>query len=331
MAPGHPWGRRLPHAGPSVTESTQTGVTDPTQAGVVVGSGGGGYRVLLEDGAEVQAVLRGRLKREARVGDRVVIGDRVRVARAEAGAGEASWVVEEVEARESQIVRRGPTDRRPKVIAANVDRMLAVMAARDPEPRLDQLDRLLVIAESNDVPPVVVINKVDLPEAERFVEKVRGIYREAGYPVLAVSAESGEGLEELDRLLSQGTLALIGASGVGKSSLLNALAPELELRTGELSRKVRRGKHTTVSSRLIRLPSGGLVADTPGFGDVGVWGVAPEEVEGCFPEVRSRSGECRFRGCSHLAEPGCAVLEAVEAGEVARSRWESYAALRSPE
>jgi putative ribosome biogenesis GTPase RsgA len=235
---------------------------------MVTATGGGGYSVLLDEGEEVQAVLRGRLKLEARVGDRVVIGDRVLVVPVEAGAGEKGWAVERVEPRASQIVRRGPTDRRPKVIAANVDRMLAVVAARDPEPRLEQLDRLLVIAEANGIRPVIL------------------------------------------------------------SSLLNALAPELELRTGELSRKVRRGRHTTVRARLIRLPSGGLVADTPGFGDVGVWGVSADEAEGCFPEIAQRREGCRFRGCAHLTEPGCAVLAAVEAGEVPESRWGSYVALR---
>lgn len=296
--------------------------------GLVTTTGGGGYEVLLETGETVHAVLRGRLKRESRLGDRVVIGDRVAVARADAGGAEASWAVEEVEPRESQIVRRGPTDRRPKVIAANVDRMLAVVAARDPEPRLDQLDRLLVIAESNGIPPVVVVNKVDLPGGAEFAAKVGAIYRAVGYPVLAVSAVTGEGITALNAALSEGTSALIGASGVGKSSLLNTLAPELDLRIGELSRKVRRGRHTTVRSRLLRLPNGGLVADTPGFGDVGVWGVPPEEAEEHFPEIRGLVGQCRFRGCTHVTEPGCAIQDAVEHGSVARSRWESYVQLR---
>lgn len=306
---------------------TRQGEATGLVPGVVTATGGGGYDVLLRDGSQrdetVHASLRGRLKRDARVGDRVVIGDRVRMARVASG-DELSWVVEEVGPRDTQIVREGPTDRRPKVIAANVDRMLAVVAAVDPEPRMEQLDRLLVIAESNGIPPVVVVNKADLPGAAEVAERIRAIYEPLGYRVLSASAESGEGLEELRATLQTGTVALVGPSGVGKSSLLNALDPTLQLRTGELSRKVRRGRHTTVRARLIRVPGGGMVADTPGFGDVGVWGVDPAEVEAHFPEIRELSGECRFRGCRHMAEPGCAVREAVESGKVERSRYDSF-------
>jgi ribosome biogenesis GTPase len=296
--------------------------------GVVAASGGGGYEVRLEDGRTVHAVLRGRVKRQARVGDRVVIGDQVEVDRVEGSAGEGEWSIEAVLPRASVITRQGYSERRPKVIAANLDRMFAVVAARDPEPRLAQLDRLLVIAEANGIPATVLVNKVDLSRAREPLERIRALYEAIGYPVLAASAESGEGLEELREALSKGTSALIGASGVGKSSLLNALAPSLDLRVGELSRRVRRGRHTTVRSRLLELPFGGLVADTPGFGDVGVWGVPADEVEDCFPEIRALRDECRFRGCAHLSEPGCAVLEALHAGAIARSRWESYRALR---
>jgi ribosome biogenesis GTPase len=298
--------------------------------GIITASGGGGYEVLLEDDRAVHAVLRGRVKRESRIGDQIVIGDRVRLEEVESGRG-TDWVVAGVLPRDSTITRKGYSERRPKLIAANVDRMFAVVAAKDPEPRLAQLDRLLVIAEANRVAATVVVNKVDLPGAKEVADRIAALYSGIGYPILRVSAETGEGLEALEAALSGGISALIGASGVGKSSLLNALAPELELRTGALSRRVRRGRHTTVRSRLLRLPSGGLVADTPGFGDVGVWGLPPEEVEECFPEIRARLEACRFRGCTHLAEPGCAVLEAVESGAIARSRWESYAELRRPE
>ena len=138
-----------------------------------------------------------------------------------------------------------------------------------------------------------------------------------------VSAKSGEGHEPLRAELCSGTSALIGPSGVGKSSLLNALDPGLALRTGELSAKTRTGRHTTVSSRLLELGCGGLVADTPGFGDVAIWGVAAEELAGCFPEL-SRAEPCRFRGCAHMQEPDCGVREAVEAGRIPEARYRSY-------
>ncbi|MDT8341772.1 MAG: ribosome small subunit-dependent GTPase A [Longimicrobiales bacterium] len=298
---------------------------------MVTASGGGGYDVRLDDGATVHAVLRGRLKQEARTGDRVVIGDRVRVRPAEASAppdGPEGWVVEAIEPRRTQIVRRSVRERRPKVVAANVDRMLAVVAARAPEPRLRQLDRLLVIAEANGVAPVVLVNKVDLPGGPEVAARLSEVYRDAGYPVLAVSAHTGEGLEALRARLSDGVSALVGVSGVGKSSILNALAPGLDLRTGELSRGSRRGRHTTVRARLLPLPGGGMVADTPGFGDVSVWGVPEDAVEACFPEIQALAGGCRYRGCAHLAEPGCAVRDAIAEGRLAPSRWESYAALR---
>ena len=156
----------------------------------------------------------------------------------------------------------------------------------------------------------------------------RTVYRGVGYPTLLTSAVTGEGIEELSALLRRGSAALVGPSGVGKSSLLNRIDPRLELRTGELSRKVRRGRHTTVSARLIALESGGLVADTPGFSDVGLWRVDPNEVESYFPEFRGALGECRFRNCAHLREPECAVRAKLERGEVDEGRFESYRILR---
>ena len=141
---------------------------------------------------------------------------------------------------------------------------------------------------------------------------------------MAVSAETGEGVELLHKRMCEGTSTLIGPSGVGKSSLLNAVDPELALRTGELSRKTRTGRHPTVSSRIISLSCGGLVADTPGFGDVALWGVSPEEGAGCFPEFAGPSELCRFRGCTHVHEPDCGVRTALEAGEIFDSRYRSY-------
>ena len=291
--------------------------------GTVYATGGGIYRVQLDDGPMVEAVLRGRLKVEARTGDRVVIGDRVRV---EESAG--THAIEEVEPRTRQVVRRGPGGRKAKVIAANLETLVIVMAARAPDPLPEAIDRLLVIAEADGLAGVLVLNKLDIEGARETARALADVYRLAGYDALLVSARTGEGLQELRDVLCRGTSALVGPSGTGKSSLLNVLEPGLGLRTGELSRRGERGRHTTVSSRLIRTSCGTAVADTPGFGDVGVWGVGAEELQHCFPEFRPLLDGCRFRRCAHVHEPGCAVRAALEEGRLAATRYASYVSLR---
>ena len=289
--------------------------------GTVYGSEGGIYRVRLGSGDMVDASLRGRLKREARTGDKVVIGDRVGVVTKPDGTS----TIEEVAERDSEVVRRGPGGRRAKVIAANLDRLVVVAAAARPEPRQVLLDRLMVVGESNDLDLALVMNKVDLDRGHSQV--LCDLYRGVGYRVLETSAVTGEGLEALEGLLSTGTAALVGPSGVGKSTLLNAIQPDLGLRTGELSHKEGRGRHTTVSARLIPLRCGGLVADTPGFSDVGVWGVDQRTLERCFPEFHPHREECQFRGCSHLHEPNCGVQAALARGEINEARFGSYRVL----
>jgi ribosome biogenesis GTPase len=291
--------------------------------GVVYGSGGGVYRVALDDGRVVDASLRGRLKREVRLGDRVVVGDRVQVEKSAEGA----WTIEAVEPRRTRIVRRSGPGGRPKVVAANVDRVLVVVAA-DSDPPRQMVDRLLVLAESDGLDAIVVVNKMDVSDAASRVAPFLETYPPLGYPVVPVSARTGEGLEALRPHLCQGTVALVGPSGAGKSSLLNAVQPGLDLRTGEVSRRTARGRHTTVSARLIPLACGGLVADTPGFAEVGLWGIAPEELDHCFPELRGLRDECRYRGCAHLSEPDCAVSAALAEGSVDRRRLESYRLFR---
>jgi ribosome biogenesis GTPase len=292
--------------------------------GVVHATGGGVYVVALEEGRQVEASLRGRLKRQVRTGDRVVVGDRVEVAEDESGG----WTIEEVHPRRTQVVRRSGPAGRAKVIAANVDRVLVVIAAGAPAPRQEVVDRLVVLAEADGIEAVLVINKIDLPDAASVAGPLAATYRAVGYEVVEVSARSGEGLDALRSMLCRGTCALVGPSGAGKSSLLNAIEPSLGLRTGALSRRLERGRHTTVSARLIPLSCGGRVADTPGIGEAGVWGVALEDLDGCFPEMAARRDACHFRGCSHVHEPGCAVREALDAGEIDRGRYDSYLVLR---
>ena len=287
---------------------------------MVLQVGGGVYTVALEGGGMVEASLRGRLKLEQRTGDQVVIGDRVRIAE----AGDDTHVIEEILPRETAITRSRFGGRSTKVLVANAERLLAVFASSRPKPRRDLIDRLLVVAEYGGVTPVVVLNKMDLEGAADFAEELESVYEPLGYLVLKVSAETGEGLSGLAEQVCHGIAALAGPSGVGKSSLVNALEPEHALRIGELSRKSGTGRHTTVSSRLIQLRCGGLVADTPGFSDIGVWGVKQGDLDECFPELRALAPGCRFRGCSHLHEPDCAVREALDAGEIDVDRFESY-------
>jgi ribosome biogenesis GTPase len=250
-----------------------------------------------------------------------VIGDRVTL-----DVGVDAWTIESVAPRATALVRRGRGGRSAKVLAANLDHVFVVVSLADPPPTTELIDRLLVLVESSGIHPRVVLNKLDLPGASEVASAMTSLYTSIGYRVLVGSAASGAGLEHLRAELCRGASALIGPSGVGKSSLINALDPELGLRIGTLSSKTRTGKHTTVSSRLIELACGGCVADTPGFGDVGLWDVARDDLPSCFPEF-AHADPCRFRGCAHLQEPGCGVRAAVARGRLREERYRSYCKL----
>ena len=258
--------------------------------------------------------MRGRIKQDP---GQLVIGDRITLAE----IGDA-WMIESAEPRRNVLVRRGRGGRSQKVLAANLDTVFAVVSLAEPAATSELIDRLLVLVESSGMHAVLVANKLDIDSRDRAAALSES-YGDIGYRVLPVSAKSGEGLDSLREELCRGTSAMIGPSGVGKSSLLNALDPTLALRTGVLSAKTGTGKHTTVSSRLIELACGGRVADTPGFGDVGLWGVAAAELAGCFPEFADTDA-CRFRGCTHDHEPDCGVIAAVGDGRIRESRYRSY-------
>jgi ribosome biogenesis GTPase / thiamine phosphate phosphatase len=292
--------------------------------GLVLRVAGGLYAVEV-GGDVVEAALRGRLKMEQRTGDRVVAGDRVQVWLHSEGRA----TIEEVEERTSELARRAPGHggRRAKVIIANVDRVVVVFAAAQPEPRLRGLDRFLVLAEANRLPATIVVNKVELT-GEAAARQHFSAYHAAGYPILYTSARERGGLDALREVICGASSVLTGPSGVGKSSLLNALQPGLGLRIGEVSAAVGRGRHTTTTAELIPLDCGGYVADTPGLREVGLWRVEPEELPACFPEFEPFLGGCRFASCTHVHEPGCALREAVECGELSQDRYLSYVALR---
>jgi ribosome biogenesis GTPase len=221
------------------------------------------------------------------------------------------------------LARREVGATRAQPLAANVDQVVAVVAVRNPAPNPRLLDRLLVIAESNSLPPIVIVNKADLDE--EMVARLQQRYAPAGYQVLGTSAKAGTGLPALRDLLRGRASVFTGQSGVGKSTLLNALQSGFNLRTGEISEYWGTGKHTTTAALLLPLAVGGYVVDTPGLREVGTWGIDPERLAPCFPEFRRHLDGCRFDNCRHLAEPGCTVRAAAQAGEFDADRLESYA------
>jgi ribosome biogenesis GTPase len=248
---------------------------------------------------------------------RLVVGDSVAVEmRAENG------VIIAVNARRNCLLRKAPSKNRAQILVANVDQALLVFAAREPVPKPGLLDRFLVACRLAGIEAVITINKTDqgLEEVQQWLPA----YDHLDNRVLLVSARTGWGLGVVKRMLVDRTTLFCGPSGAGKSSLLNAVYPGFRLKVGELSEGTGKGKHTTSVAELMPLPYGGFVVDTPGLKEFGVWEATREELEAAFPEIASRSRDCRFPDCSHDHEPDCAVLAGVQAGEIAEHRFRSY-------
>lgn len=292
--------------------------------GIVVEGTGGVWQIRASDGTQVSAALAGRLKQEERFKIKLAVGDHVTVEPEESGQG---WRITTIAPRGNVLARREPGGRHgERVLAANIDQVLVVFSIAKPEPHLRMIDRFLVVCESNDLLPQLVINKVELAESQAVLDALAKPYELAGYVVHRTSVKRGDGLEELRGVLHAKVTAVTGPSGVGKSSLLNMLHPGIALRIGEISESVNKGRHTTVGSKLIPLPDGsdGYLVDTPGLREVGLWGLPSESLDQCFPEFRPYLGECRFQDCKHDVEPGCAVRAGLAAGKVDRGRHESY-------
>ena len=210
---------------------------------------------------------------------------------------------------------------RPAV--ANIDQALVVFAVTQPDPHFNLLDRFLVMMERKEIPTVLCFNKTDIAE-EPLITELEQIYRGCGYPVLFTSAREEENIGKLKDLLKGKTTAIAGPSGVGKSSLINLLQSEVKMETGSISRRIARGKHTTRHSELLVLGEDSYIMDTPGFSSLYVNDFEKEELKYCFPEFAPYEGRCRFNGCDHIHEPGCAVKAAVEDGKIHRVRYEDY-------
>lgn len=300
--------------------------TDALVPGLIVRAQSGWFEVETQDGRRVMSRLRGRLLKERLQADVAAVGDRVKVRLLEDGTG----VIEEVAERVRALSRQAPGREYEQIIVANPDQAVFVMACAQPDPNFGLLDRLLVVAEREEIPAVICANKVDLVGRARARE-LFGLYKEVGYPVFYTSAKTGEGVDELRQALVDRLSVFAGPSGVGKSSLLNAIQPGLGLRVAEVSHATGKGRHTTVAPELVRLHEGGYVADTPGVKAFALWDIEPEELDGYFREIAPLVAECAFNDCTHLHEPGCAVREALERGEIHPRRYESYVRLRQGE
>jgi ribosome biogenesis GTPase / thiamine phosphate phosphatase len=214
------------------------------------------------------------------------------------------------------------------VLLANPDQAVFIFACAHPKPRLRMLDRFLVIAEKQNIPAIIVANKIDLVDDPK---EIFGMYETIGYRVLYTSTKTRAGMEELKSILTGKVSAFAGPSGVGKSSLLNVMQPGLGLAVNEISRALKKGKHTTVTRQLFPLEGGGYVADTPGWKSLALWDTEPEEMDAYFPELRELVQHCQFSDCTHFHEPGCAVRRALAEGKIPPERYESYLRLRAGE
>ena len=289
---------------------------------LVVRATGSWYEVLHE-GERLRCRIRGRLRlKGVRSTNPVVVGDIVRCQSDESG----EWVICDIAPRHNYIIRRASNlSKESHIIAANIDRAMLVVTLTEPVTAAEFVDRFLVTCEAYKVPVTILLAKCDLlserrDEAEAFM----ATYRAAGYEVVELSALEGTGMERVRELIVGHTTLLSGNSGVGKSTLVRAIDPSLDIRTAEISESFHKGRHTTTFSTMYPMAEGGYIIDTPGVKGFGLIDIESKELWHYFPEMISRAGECRFFNCTHTHEPGCAVVEAVKEGEIAFSRYESY-------
>jgi len=293
--------------------------------GIVIKSTGSWFTVMAKDGTFAECKLKGNFRMKGiKTTNPVAVGDKVDFL---PDKDENAGLITKIFPRNNHIIRKATNlSKLSHIIAANIDQALLVASLYEPRTSVGFIDRFLVTAEAYHIPAILIFNKIDIYDTERFaeLEKITGIYRAAGYPSYAVSARTGENVETLKAVIKDKTNLFSGISGVGKSALVNAIEPGLSLRTGIISDYHKKGKHTTTFPEMHPLSFGGFIIDTPGIREFGLVDFRKEEIAERFPEMRHFMHECQFNNCSHIHEPRCAVKDAVERGEIPASRYESY-------
>lgn len=301
--------------------------------GLVIRSTGSWYDVRDADGHIFQGRLKGKFKiKGLKVTNPIAVGDRVTFEVED--EAENTAVISDIAPRENYIIRQSVhKTAHGHILAANIDQAVLLATLTLPRTSLGFIDRFLVSAESFRIPTRVVFNKADIlnDEGLAYQQEIMDMYEQVGYQCLSTSATEGEGVDEFRQLLDHKITLLSGHSGVGKSSLVNAVAPDLNLRTNEVSTFANKGVHTTTFAEMFEIAPDTFIIDTPGIKELGLIDTSKEEISHYFPEMRERLNQCRFHNCLHLNEPGCAIKEAVAEGEIAESRYFSYLSMMEGE
>ena len=293
--------------------------------GLVIKSTGSWYEVLTDQGKSINCRIKGKFRTlDIKTTNPIAVGDRVQI---DPEPDQETGLITTLHPRKNYIIRKSVNlSKQAQIIAANLDQAFLIVTLASPRTSMGFIDRFLVTAEAYEIPAKLIFNKLDLfnDEGLKILEEYQSIYENAGYPCYSVSAHKETNLDQIRELLKDKVTLVSGHSGVGKSTLINALLPGKELKTGQISDWSDKGKHTTTFAEMFQLPFGGYLIDTPGIRELGVFDIEKQDLGRLFPEIRKLMGNCRFHNCRHINEPGCAVLEALDKGELETSRYDSY-------